>query len=93
MADGMNTQEIKNRIHTINNRVQWGWTHWLSPYIAMISVVSIIEILMAKLFPSLLFSATALNALLLFSIVYFSYWFGKNHEKFEKEQMHKPRHS
>jgi len=81
--------DIKGVLHNVNNKVQWGWSHWLSTYISMLSAISIIEILIAKLFPSFLLKATALNIILLIALVYVSYWLGKKHEEFEREQQRK----
>lgn len=91
MAKRLNSKYVKETAHDLNNRVQWGWSHWISPYISMLSVVSIIEILIAKLFPQSIVNGTILNFILLLLILYASYWFGKHHEDYEREEARRRR--
>jgi hypothetical protein len=88
-GDGMKRslrKHVEDEVHDYNNRVQWGWSHWISPYISMLSVVSLIEILMAKLIPEHLVGGTLMNITLFLVILYSSYWFGKHHEDLEAER-------
>lgn len=70
-------------LHIINERVNAGWTIYLSPYISMLYYLSLMEIVVAKLFPDLFTSATALAAISYFLFIWLSYALGKRHERVE----------
>jgi hypothetical protein len=95
IGDGMamlpTRKHVEDKAHDYNNRVQWGWNHWISPYISMLSVASLLEILMAKLIPEHLVGGTIMNVTLFLIILYSSYWFGKHHENLEAERARKKR--
>ncbi len=70
-------------LHIINERVNVGWTIYLSPYISMLYYLSLMEIVVAKLFPDLFTSATALAAISYILFIWLSYHLGRRHERVE----------
>ena len=74
-------------LHILNERVNVGWTIYLSPYISMLYYLSLMEIVVAKLFPDLFTSATALAAASYLAFIWLSYALGKRHERVE--ELHK----
>jgi hypothetical protein len=73
-------------LHIINERVNVGWTTYLSPYISMLYYLSLMEIVVAKLFPDLFTSATALAAASYAAFLWLSYHLGRRHERLEALQ-------
>jgi hypothetical protein len=79
--DRQRLQKIALVFHIINERVNVGWTIYLSPYISMLYYLSLMELVVAKLFPDLFTSATALAVASYFAFIWLSYTLGKRHER------------
>jgi hypothetical protein len=70
-------------MHISNERVNVGWNVYLAPYISMLYYLSLMEIVVAKLFPDLFMSATELAVASYIAFIWISYRFGKRHEHME----------
>jgi positive regulator of sigma E activity len=70
-------------LHIGNERVNVGWNVYLSPYISMLYYLSLMEIVVAKLFPDLFLSATSLAVVSYLAFIWLSYHLGKRHERIE----------
>lgn len=81
------------RMHIGNERVNVGWNVYLAPYISMLYYLSLMEIVVAKLFPDFFPSATMLAVASYFAFIWISYLFGKRHERMEvlRKKMHAQR--
>jgi positive regulator of sigma E activity len=79
--DHKHLQKIALIFHILNERVNVGWTIYLSPYISMLYYLSLMEIVVAKLFPDLFTSATALAVASYIVFIWLSYSLGKRHER------------
>ena len=73
-------------MHNINKRVNTGWTVYLAPYISMLYYLSLMEIVVAKLFPDLFTSATALAVASYAAFLWLSYHLGRRYEQLEALQ-------
>jgi Flp pilus assembly protein TadB len=73
-------------MHNNNKRVNIGWNVYLSPYISMLYYLSLMEIVVAKLFPDLFTSSTALAVASYVAFLWLSYHLGKRYERLEALQ-------
>ena len=73
-------------MHNNNKRINTGWNVYLSPYISMLYYLSLMEVVVAKLFPDLFTGATALAAASYVAFLWLSYHLGRRHERLEALQ-------
>jgi len=76
-------QKIAIHLHIVNERINVGWNVYLSPYISMLYYLSLMEIVVAKLFPDLFLSATSLAIISYLAFIWLSYHLGRRHERVE----------
>ena len=70
-------------MHVYNQRVNVGWSVYLAPYISMLNYLALMEIVVAKLFPDLFTSATALAVASYAAFIWLSHALGRRHERVE----------
>ena len=70
-------------LHIKNENINVGWNAYLAPYISMLYYLSLMEIVIAKLFPDLFTSATSIAVASFIAFVWLSYLLGARHKRVE----------
>ncbi|VVB76796.1 Uncharacterised protein [uncultured archaeon] len=73
-------------MHVENGRVNSGYNNYLAPYLNMLYFLSVVELIVAKLFPNLVLHTLTLAVFSYIIFVWLSYSLGKRHEEMEALQ-------